>query len=411
VAQQDSGRPTGPRNTGRVSSERQRVSASQPTFVGSSAPLFSRRRKILTIVGASFLPIAALLLFLAVREDSESPTDEERSSPGAPSAAPGAAPRAGRPPLAPSREPVAAASPPARAATAGNAAPAPAAGAAATPAPRTADAGVVTRASRRDGGIAPAGQRTTPAAGAKAAATATPPNAGPADAGVAATPDAGARAGQKVALLDVLRSRTVPSDMDDGSSYTRVDRFVASGGAVLVGKIVDIDSGRPVSGSSVEARFTNRLVETATDATGGFRMPGMAPDSRVVVWVGGKRDHTVAERLEITIPGEGKTADLGVIKLLNGDELGSRLEGWIGLWVTRAGDNIKVSSVNSWVPAHRAGIAVGDVILSVDGRAVKGLGPRSVGFLLRGPTGSSTTLEVQSSDGNRRKLTLERIRH
>ncbi len=407
MAQQDSGRPTGPRNTGRVSSERQRVSASQPISVASSAPLFSRRRKILTIVGASFLPIAALLLFLAVREDSESPTAEERSSPGAPSTAPGTAPRAGRPPLAPAREPVAAASPPAPAPTAGDAAPAPAAGAPATPAPRTADAGVVTRASRRDGGTAPAGQRTTPAAGAKAAAT--PPKAGPADAGVAATPDAGA--GKKVALMDVLRSRTVPSDMDDGSSYTRVDRFVASGGAVLVGKIVDIDSGRPVSGASVEARFTNRLVETATDATGGFRMPGMAPDSQVVVWVGGKRDNTVAERLEITMPGEGKMADVGVIKLLNGDELGSRLEGWIGLWVTRAGHNIGVSSVNPWAPAHRAGISVGDVILSVDGRAVKGLGPRSVGFLLRGPTGSSTTLEVQSSDGNRRKLTLERIRH
>ena len=66
--------------------------------------------------------------------------------------------------------------------------------------------------------------------------------------------------------------------------------------------------------------------------------------------------------------------------------------------------------MNSWVPADRAGIKVGDVILSVDGRALKGLGPRSVGFMLRGPTGSSTTLEVQSSDGNRRKLTLERIR-
>ena len=198
--------------------------------------------------------------------------------------------------------------------------------------------------------------------------------------------------------------------MEDGGSYTRVARFVASGGAVLEGKIVDVDSGRPVSGASVEARYKERLVETTTDASGGFRMPGMAPDSRVVVWFGGKRDHTVAERLEIAIPGEGKTAELGVIKLLNGDEMGSRLDGWIGLWVTRAGDHIKVSAVNSWVPADRAGIKVGDVILSVDGRALKGLGPRSVGFLLRGPTGTSTTLEVQSSDGNRRKLTLERIR-
>jgi len=396
----------------------QRASASRPTYVGGDAPR-TRRRKILTIVGASLLPITGLLLFLVVRDDdAESQLAEERSTralsgdnpaaPGAPPTASGSAPvgtGAGRPPPAAARGLDAAASPTEPVTTA--AAPSPTA--AAAPAGRTAaDAGVVTRAPGRDGGTAPApaGQRTTPAAAARAAAA--PHRSGPADAGVAATPDAGA--GRRIAALDVPRSRAGPSDMEDGGSYTRVARFVASGGAVLEGKIVDVDSGRPVSGASVEARYKERLVETTTDASGGFRMPGMAPDSRVVVWFGGKRDHTVAERLEIAIPGEGKTAELGVIKLLNGDEMGSRLDGWIGLWVTRAGDHIKVSAVNSWVPADRAGIKVGDVILSVDGRALKGLGPRSVGFLLRGPTGTSTTLEVQSSDGNRRKLTLERIR-
>jgi C-terminal processing protease CtpA/Prc len=45
----------------------------------------------------------------------------------------------------------------------------------------------------------------------------------------------------------------------------------------------------------------------------------------------------------------------------------------------------------------------------VDGRDVRGLGPRAVGFLLRGPGGSSTPLEVESSDGKRRKLTLQRV--
>jgi len=95
--------------------------------------------------------------------------------------------------------------------------------------------------------------------------------------------------------------------------------------------------------------------------------------------------------------------------LLDGDELASRLDGWIGMYVARRGGQVKVTAVNAWVPANKAGIEAGDTVLSVDGRDVRGLGSRTVGFLLRGPSGSSVTLEVESGDGKRRKLTLTRV--
>jgi S1-C subfamily serine protease len=135
----------------------------------------------------------------------------------------------------------------------------------------------------------------------------------------------------------------------------------------------------------------------------------MVPGSEVVVWVGGRRHQWVAERIDVSIPASGKKADVGVIKLLHGDEMSSRLEGWIGTYVTGRRGQVKVNAVNAWVPAYRAGIEVGDTILSVDGRDVRGLGSRAVGFLLRGPSGSSITIEVESGDGKRRKLTLERV--
>src|SRR5262249_44174350 len=147
-------------------------------------------------------------------------------------------------------------------------------------------------------------------------------------------------------------------------------------------RVVDVDSGRPVAGISVEARFEGRSVEVETDAAGAFVMRGMAPGSKVLVWIGGRRDQMVAERFDVRIPDNGKKGDLGLIKLLNGSEVAPQLDGWIGVYLTRKDDRVKVNAVNAWVPASRAGIEVGDTILSVDGRDIKGLGPRTVGFLL-----------------------------
>jgi hypothetical protein len=269
------------------------------------------------------------------------------------------------------------------------------------------DAGVATPSPRRDGGTtaAPSEAARRPAAAAPVKVTQTP-KPHPVDAGVAAAPDAGV---SKKIASDTPRGSASRSDTEDGGNYARVARFLPSGGAVLEGRVVDVDTARPLSGTSVEIRYQDRFVEATTDAAGTFRVPGMVPDARVVVWVGGRRDQRVAERLEITAPAEGKTADIGVIRLLSGDETASKLNGWIGIYITRAGGQVKVSAVNSWTPADRAGIEVGDAVLSVDGREVKGLGPRAVNYLMRGPLGGATTLEVESSNGKRRKVTLERV--
>jgi C-terminal processing protease CtpA/Prc len=119
----------------------------------------------------------------------------------------------------------------------------------------------------------------------------------------------------------------------------------------------------------------------------------------------------VAERFDVRIPNNGKNAQLGVISLLEGNEMDSHLNGWIGLYVARKEEKLKVSAVNAWVPANSAGIEVGDALLSVNGRDTKTMGPRTAAFLLRGPSGSSVTLEVESSDGKRRQVTLKRILH
>jgi predicted metalloprotease with PDZ domain len=165
-----------------------------------------------------------------------------------------------------------------------------------------------------------------------------------------------------------------------------------------------------VVGATVEARLAGRFVETTSDGNGAFRMPGMPPGARVVLWVGGRRDPFIAERIDVVIPADGQTAELGALRLLRGDELATRLDGWAGLFVARRAGHIVVSAVSAWLPADLAGIEVGDTLVTVDGREVGVLGPRAVTFLLRGPTGSNATVEVQGRDGNRRTLSLPRVR-
>jgi C-terminal processing protease CtpA/Prc len=77
--------------------------------------------------------------------------------------------------------------------------------------------------------------------------------------------------------------------------------------------------------------------------------------------------------------------------------------------VTRRSGRVTVSAVSPWLPADRAGVVVGDALLSIDGRDLGGFGPRAATFLLRGPTGSTTSVVVESSSKERRKLALERV--
>ena len=68
-----------------------------------------------------------------------------------------------------------------------------------------------------------------------------------------------------------------------------------------------------------------------------------------------------------------------------------------------------MSAVSPWLPADRAGSRSATSLVSVDGRDVTGFGPRAATFLLRGPPGSSTTIVIEDSSKQRRKLTLQRL--
>ena len=197
---------------------------------------------------------------------------------------------------------------------------------------------------------------------------------------------------------------------EDEPGLKRVARFVAGGGgASLKGRAFDAETGRPIAGAIVDARLGDTFVEVETDSGGAFRMPGMLPGSRVTVWVIGRADLYVAESVGVSMPGEGETADAGVVGLIHGNELAARLQGWVGLFAVRRGDSNVVGAISPWLSADRAGIQVGDVLLSIDGRDVRTLGPRATNFLLRGPAGTKASIVARDRQGTRREVELERV--
>jgi len=238
--------------------------------------------------------------------------------------------------------------------------------------------------------------------------------------GTAAKPGAGGAGGapgtkkpdQKLALAGDLGKKDGawqrPPFGEDANSRL-VAHFTPSGGAVLKGRVIDADTGKPSVGVTIETHVGDVFMRAVTDAAGNFRMTNIYTNRRLTVWLIGRSDAFVAERLELTSPSDGDTLDAGVVRLLRGDELASHLEGWMGMFVTRRGRRNVVAAVSPWSPADRAGIQVGDVLLSIEGRDVGGLGPRAASFLLRGPVGSKSTVALQNRDGTVVRYQLERV--
>ena len=229
-------------------------------------------------------------------------------------------------------------------------------------------------------------------------------------AAVAGDPDGGSQHDAKAGAEPRRFAEEEPSQSEEERGLHQVDRFLATGGVTLAGRVVEADGGKPVAGTSVHVHHAGMFVEARTDASGAFRIGGMLPRSHVVVWVGRNGDPFVDERIAVTVPEDGQVADAGLVKLLRGDELSSSLPGWVGLFVARRSGQIVVSAVSPWLPADRAGLEVGDQIWSIAGRDGGGLGPRAATFLLRGLVGAPVALVVKTHDRDKRKLALERVR-
>jgi carboxyl-terminal processing protease len=76
------------------------------------------------------------------------------------------------------------------------------------------------------------------------------------------------------------------------------------------------------------------------------------------------------------------------------EEIEGRFSG-IGLSVSGVGDGLRVEQVFKGSPAERAGIEVGETIVSVDGHSIAGLDSNAATALIKGPEGSEVTVGIR----------------
>jgi carboxyl-terminal processing protease len=90
------------------------------------------------------------------------------------------------------------------------------------------------------------------------------------------------------------------------------------------------------------------------------------------------------------------------------EEIEGRFSG-IGLTVNAVKGGLRVTSVFKRSPAERAGIEVGETIVSVEGRSIAGLDSDAATALIKGPEGTEVTIGVRDDeDGRTRQERLVR---
>jgi carboxyl-terminal processing protease len=82
----------------------------------------------------------------------------------------------------------------------------------------------------------------------------------------------------------------------------------------------------------------------------------------------------------------------------------------VGMTVSEVERGLRVARVFEDTPAERAGIEIGDLIVSVDGESIAGESSTASAALIKGPPGTDVRLGVVGRDGERRPVTVERAK-
>ncbi len=164
------------------------------------------------------------------------------------------------------------------------------------------------------------------------------------------------------------------------------------------GRVVDATTKAPITEAliMVEDERSPRL-DNGPAADGSFALEGLSPGEHTLVIMASPRG---VERRPVTLV-EGQVLDLGVIAL----SAPQTPPGTVGAMARQEGNQLVISLVMPESPAARAGLQVGDILLTVDGTPVTNA--MDAFQRLRGAPGSQVTLTARSA-GTERSFSITR---
>jgi hypothetical protein len=196
-----------------------------------------------------------------------------------------------------------------------------------------------------------------------------------------------------------------------------IANFQLKRGARLIGTVADRTTHRPIEGARVDVqlRWAQEAASSATpgkppaisDSEGRFVLTGLsAGPVSITVSASGHHGRALSN---LTAPESGDMQPVTVELTLAKENEEPKVERVsIGVGIAVTVDGMRIVMVAPGSGAEAAGLAAGDLLLAVEGKAVKDLGFEGTVALLRGEEGTSVTLLVRRADGTQASFTAQR---
>jgi protocatechuate 3,4-dioxygenase beta subunit len=177
------------------------------------------------------------------------------------------------------------------------------------------------------------------------------------------------------------------------------------------GRLVDADTRAPVPGMEVRISASGNFAfnrgpgtqDHVSDADGRFRVDDVVVGKvRVMILPRGSDSIYAGSNRDLVVGSEPAVQDIGELELLPRRTKTDEKAGDLGYKLTRPDPDIEpedrqleVAVIRPGGPAENTGLAVGDRIVEVDGRAVSGLDSHRYQTLTRAPPGTSIVLGIE----------------